>query len=189
MSFRYYLGYVPKKTIKEVENLSYKILCQKFGQDDCFRPYDIAHELYGLGSEFNTNCLKGSIRKLFKNKETHLKAASGDDYFYKISSKGFELIIEEYHNLILKGFQRDLERFHSTKDADKFLLEKSIQSKIDEWMPNGLKYKPYNLDKNLDLNKESSLIYSWKFEYAIFELVLKYKTFNWKENQLVIYGY
>lgn len=42
---------------------------------------------------------------------------------------------------------------------------------------------PYNL-KNGD-----NITTSWKYEYAIFELVRIYKSFDWKRNVMIYYGY
>ena len=42
---------------------------------------------------------------------------------------------------------------------------------------------PFHLDKG------DEITLSWKYEYAIFELVRIYKTFNWKKNIMVYYGY
>ncbi len=42
---------------------------------------------------------------------------------------------------------------------------------------------------NLDENKPFKIVNSWKFDKAILELVHILKTFNFKKNKLVIYGY
>ena len=43
--------------------------------------------------------------------------------------------------------------------------------------------KPYDLSSGDDVTT------SWKYEYVIFELVRIYKTFDWKKNVMVYYGY
>ena len=93
-----------------------------------------------------------------------------------------------FHQKVLDGYKKDLTRLNSKDGYDKEMLTRNLQSKVDEWKQDS-GYCIYNLDQNLDLAKESSLVNSWKYEYAIFELVLKYKTFDWRNNQLVIYGY
>jgi hypothetical protein len=40
-----------------------------------------------------------------------------------------------------------------------------------------------------DLNRDDEVTTSWKYEYAIFELVRIYKTFDWKKNVMIYYGY
>jgi hypothetical protein len=42
---------------------------------------------------------------------------------------------------------------------------------------------PYNLNEDLP-----QITDSWKYEYAIFELVHIYKTFDWNKNIMVYYG-
>lgn len=48
-----------------------------------------------------------------------------------------------------------------------------------EW----LRLTPYNLDEGDEITT------SWKYEYSIFELVRIYKTFDWKNNVMIYYGY
>jgi hypothetical protein len=43
---------------------------------------------------------------------------------------------------------------------------------------------PYDVDLS-----NSRLVSSWKYEYEIFELVKIYKTFDWKRNVMIYYGY
>ena len=42
--------------------------------------------------------------------------------------------------------------------------------------------RPYDLEGD-------SLVTSWKYEYAVFELVRIYKTFDWKKNVMIYYGW
>ena len=42
---------------------------------------------------------------------------------------------------------------------------------------------------NLDENKPFKIVNSWRIDKAILELVHILKTFNFKKNKLVIYGY
>jgi hypothetical protein len=50
-----------------------------------------------------------------------------------------------------------------------------------EWKNND--YPPFKLRSGDEVTT------SWKYEYIIFELVRLYKTFDWKKNVLVYYGY
>ena len=42
---------------------------------------------------------------------------------------------------------------------------------------------PYNLTKGDEITT------AWKYEYNVFELVRIYKSFDWKKNVMVFYGY
>jgi hypothetical protein len=70
-----------------------------------------------------------------------------------------------------------------TKEEQTSLLElfEHIRSMRNEWVSCYL--KPY------DLTKGDEITTSWKYEYGIFELVRIYKTFDWKKNVMVYYGW
>ena len=42
---------------------------------------------------------------------------------------------------------------------------------------------PFNLEDGEEITT------SWKYEYGIFELVRIYKSFDWKKNVMIYYGY
>ena len=45
-------------------------------------------------------------------------------------------------------------------------------------------YRPYNLKED-----NSEIVSSWRYEYAIFEMVRLFKTFDWENNYLLFYGW
>ena len=66
-----------------------------------------------------------------------------------------------------------------------YLLIDHVRSMAIEWGVTGFldEMVPYSLDPNREL------VSSWKYEYAIFNLVLLYRTFDWKSNIMIYYGY
>ena len=60
-----------------------------------------------------------------------------------------------------------------------------IRSMASEW---GVKSFLLN-NLPYDLKKGNEITTSWKYEYGIYELIHIYKTFDFKNNTLVYYGY
>ena len=40
-----------------------------------------------------------------------------------------------------------------------------------------------------DLTEGDAITTSWKYEYGIFEMIRIYKSFDWKKNVMIYYGY
>ena len=66
-----------------------------------------------------------------------------------------------------------------------FELIDHVRSMAMEWGVTGW----VNDSTPFDLNYDRELVSSWKYEYAIFNLVNLYKTFDWKRNVMIYYGY
>ena len=67
-----------------------------------------------------------------------------------------------------------------------YLLIKHARDMALEWGVSG--WFEDTLPYDVELSK-SRLVSSWKYEYEIFELVKIYKTFDWKRNVMIYYGY
>ena len=53
-----------------------------------------------------------------------------------------------------------------------------------------MEYFDFEVDsENHDTPENPKLVSSWKYEYEVFELVRIYKTFDWKRNVMIYYGY
>ena len=68
-----------------------------------------------------------------------------------------------------------------TKDFLEYIIE-SYKKRISDY---------YNdmMNPFFGVENGNSITSSWKYEYAIFELVRIYKSFDWKRNVMIYYGY
>jgi len=97
--------------------------------------------------------------------------------FHILSKAGLRQIIDEYHEIILKSYKDDVE----CNDFGKIKI--NIKSKFDEWNKQ-FNLLPYYLDNE---HTDGYITPSWMYEYAIFNLVYIYKSFDW-ENDYLIYS-
>lgn len=185
MGYSFHLGKVTKKKREAFKNLSVAAIKKK-NKEEYFRPYDIATKLFELGKEFELRTIKPHLQKFFTNPTTHKKLASGDPFFFILTKDGLKALIEDMAEDIKKHFldqEQQVIKLSEGKlsEYDKSRLLRNIGSKRDEWS-NKYGLTPYKLTG-------PHLVNSCKFEYAIFELVNLYRTFNFKTNYLILYAH
>jgi hypothetical protein len=178
--------------------------------------YDFCTELYNFGKYAEFNPPKGSIKTFFKKKETQ-KCWDGDHDLNIVTKEFLAYIIEHYQEKVKKyyndmmtpffgkhetvydrenpttflnsvkteyGVENNTHTFDFTlitveEQTALFAIIEHIRTMRTEWTC----LTPYNLERGDEITT------SWKYEYAIFELVRIYKTFDWKKNVMVYYGY
>ena len=82
------------------------------------------------------------------------------------------------------GYDNDKYKFDFSLITDNeqtalFKIIEHIRSMRIEWT----RLTPFNLEDGEEITT------SWKYEYGIFELVRIYKSFDWKKNVMIYYGY
>jgi hypothetical protein len=194
----------------------YKIENQE-GEDYWYKGvYQYGKELYEFGKYTDFNPPKKSFKPFFKNKELMEKY---EEYDFNIVTKEFlQYIIENYkekissyYNDMVNPFFGEKEESYSKDKPTNFLnsikteynypdnnyifdfekitqeeqnalfkMIEHIRSMRNEWKG----WIPFNLE-----NDTPEITNSWKYEYSIFELVRIYKTFDWKRNVMIYYGY
>ena len=107
------------------------------------------------------------------------------DYQPVICSKeDFLDVINNYKQQIIQYYEYLLEP--AKNDSEVSIKDKQmthITFRLQDWKNN------YNLQPiNTDLTKDT-ICDSWLFEYAIFELVRIYKTFDWENDALILLGW
>jgi hypothetical protein len=198
MGYRNYIGYISKREYNKIKSLNQKQLSQFYNveEDDCYRGF--VKELYEYGKYVEFQPPKKSFKPFFKNKELQ-KQYNEDQELYAVTDEFFAYTIDSYKEIIqtyyikmLAPFREDhaiLSLYNKDYDLSELSLEQKnavlkmiqhVNSMSMEW----LALTPYDLH-----NDTSEINSSWKYEYAIFELVRIYKTFDWKRNVLVYYGY
>lgn len=178
--------------------------------------YEYGNELHEFGKYTDFNPPKKSLKPFFKNKEIMMRYEEYD--FYIITPEFLEYIIETYkkkvcdyyNDMMNPFFGGDLNEKQYKDEPTEFLNsakmdynfpntnysfdfskitqkeQNSIWKMIDhvrgmrsEWV----NLTPYNLKEGEEVSN------SWKYEYAIFELVRIYKSFDWKRKVMIYYGY
>lgn len=179
--------------------------------------YDFGKTLYNFGKYTDFNPPKNCTLTFFKNKELNNYFTEEHD-FCVVKPEFLEYLIEYYSQMIKKyynemltpfyestdqydrnknkpflesaktkyAYPQDSHTFDFTKITDDeqtalFKIIQHIQQMSSEWYG---ERRPYKLKQNSDC-----LISSSKYEYAVFELVKIYNTFDWKRNIMYFYGY
>ena len=197
MGYRNYIATITNQEYDKIKDFTKEELYtyKNTSMDDYVGPYDIATDrLYELGKnvdEFPDELLK----PFFSNKELQ-DEITDEDEFYLVDKEFLKAVIDRYSDKI-KAYYRKLldpiltdERFPKLKDPNEYdpthvyEMASHIQSMAFEW---GVSV--FNKTAPYDLTKGDAVTTSWKYEYAQFELVRIYKTFDWENNKMVYYGY
>ena len=200
MGYRNYIASIPRKEYDKIKNFNkeelYKYKNEPLDDDMGYvGVYDIAQTtLYGLG-KYVDSFPKRLFKPVFLNKELQKDFTEEHD-FYLVGKKFLEAVADLYSNKVKDYYNKMLEpiltddKYPRLKDPKEYDIEdvlkmaEHIKSMAFEWGCSPFSDKPpYNL-KNGDAVTTSS-----KYEYAQFELVRLYKTFDWKNNVLIYYGY
>lgn len=178
--------------------------------------YDFGESLYEFGKYTDFEPPKKSLKTFFKNKELNKYFVEEHDFnivtkeFLEYIIKSYKKKISDYYNDMMNPFfgvkngtlKRDkpCEFLNSIKTHYKypendtifdftkitqqeqnalFKIIEHIRSMRTEWTF----FAPYNLKNG------NSVTSSCMFEYGIFELVRIYKSFDWKRDVMIYYGY
>lgn len=184
MGYRNYVASLPKEVHKEAKDLTSKELCEKYTpndkeEEDGYIYFDDHRSLprfkelhcFGKYCEFG---IQDNLTRFYSKRDDLYE----DCEFHVLDKDGFIKIIEWYH-------QKNAEYFTDmvAKVENVSAMRSHFAGKLSEWK-NGYNIKPYNLEP-----EKSEMISSWKYEYAIFELVRIYREFDWENNVMVWYGY
>lgn len=170
-------------------------------------------ELHNLGKGVDLGAApKKSTRNFFTKKESNLIVCNCDTDMMIVTKEFFKHVIELYVGYI-QTFYKDM-KFE--RDEYRSILEKMERIEHDDWeREDDYKLKPDQELTQTEITKllkcadhvrmnaiewlqntpfkldddDDSVSRSWKYEYAIFQLVHLYKTFDWKRNYLVYSGH
>lgn len=140
---------------------------------------------------FRNIILKKFIIKVNENYKNMLEPFRGEDGFLETRST-FTFNEDTFEEEINFDF------FDSTeKRTALYKMFEHVRLFGSEWMVNMFKRKSEDISEDdimmmssLDLREDTKCITtSWKYEYSLFELVRIWKTFDWKSNILILYGW
>lgn len=192
MGYRHYFYAIPKKQIEEIRNCKtndeFCNWAEKTGyyveRDEGEEPYvtvyDLGTEIYEFGKyvdwAFEMQEKNESIFASDELKEWY------SDYDPVICSRDdFLAAIDNYKQKIISYLEECLEGKDGITPEQKCILD--VKDRLHEWK-NPFKYGGVDIDA-----ERKCITTSWLYEYAIFELVRKYKTFDWENDCLVLLGW
>ena len=186
--------------------------------DDYVGVYNFGVELYEYGKYVDFKPPKNSMKTFFKKKESQ-EYWNSDNELFVVTKEFLEYTINYYRDRVRTYYSNLLDTFYESDiyiESSEFLKSKkriytgSSKNEYDfdvnkitpkeksaivniiqhvsgiasEWgVKNSIIEQPY------DLNGNDNITSSWKYEYAIFELIRIYKSFDWKRNVMIYYGY
>lgn len=180
MGYRIKIGMIPKAEKEKYAGKTYKQIAsmlKKEGiiEEDYFNVYNIPNykELYELGKYVSYKVKKTPFFDF--NTEKVLESE-----FYIITKDSLKQIIE-----IMR--KENYDYFKELSDPkNKFKLDLFLRNRVSEWGDKW--YKPYYLDEPKE-NRDGFLVNSWCLDYAIFNLVYIYNTFDFENNYLLYVGW
>lgn len=116
-----------------------------------------------------------------------------DTEFYIMTKAGLKAIINWYNERVFEYYKNDaaiLRKICENKAIKDDEVEKlmdvciNTENKVREW--EGRFFKPYYLD---EIRTDGYVARSWKYEYAIFNLVYIYRSFDWENDYLIYSGW
>lgn len=180
MGYRLYLGKVDKEEHDKMQRMSYPYLCEKYGDvyskpeekfDGNVSVYELVKELHGFGKYYDVDTTK--YNTFFANKD--VQAHFEDNDFWIVDREFLLGIIEKERKAMADWYEECKGKTHEE-------LIHQAESNASEWRGD-FGVCPYNLDLG-----KPHLVDSWKRDYAIFDLIRIYKTFDFENNVLVYYG-
>lgn len=211
MGYRLYLGSIPRKGMRKYRRASSEALAAEFkdpDDEDCkyFWPPSFPHlkELICLGKYVDFT--RGGKYKNFFSFE------HPDGEFVVVDKEFLAKVIEEYRSAIHANYVKmhdimkrltdkkkmeevseefkniDALQDYESKDAEAFhCIKERLRRGVFEWgILDGGFIPAYKLD---DTGPDEFISTSWSYEYAIFNLIHLYKTFDFKKNYMVYYGH
>lgn len=218
MGYRNYIAKLPKADYNQIKDMNKKELYESMNTDidDYLGPYDIIEDnLHGLGKYVDVFD-KDLFKPFFLDADLH-ESYNEEGELLIVGKEFLEAVIYRYNNNVQTYYKKMLEPFNLLEDSRGSEFINSISSKYDDNFDrthtfdfslitekeqtalfdmiehirsmgretgiNFMNLLPY------DLEQKDKITTSWKYEYAQFELVRIYKTFDWENNIMVYYGY
>jgi len=186
MGYRIYLGKMQKTTTNSLNKMNINILLDKKKKDEWYSPMDeVEKDIYEFGKyvEWTDGDFKKYCKKIILDSKVE-EYIEGD--FYTINKDGLAFIIEYYRKAVFNSYEdmyltmeNTIKGKINTKQKTNEIFD-HIRSMTLEWAN-----QPYTLTED----KNESIVSSWKYEYAVFELARIYQIFEYDKYDMVVYGY
>lgn len=162
-------------------------------EDDGYPWFEINGEeiCHNNGTEFWLK-LKGENEDF--QKEINCLFEHEDVDVYSITKEGFKMIILEYRQRVIDYMKDSLDLYQHPEEKEFskhwFTLDliKEWEDEIREWEHTFLGDNDERCYFNIDLSDKKRVSGSWMYKYAIFDMIFVYKTFDWDNYTMVVYG-
>lgn len=197
MGYRHYFYEFPKTEIEEIKNCKtndefcdwaeskgYEVERYE-GEETYISVYNLGKEIYEFGKYVDWAFkMQEKNESIFGNDELKKQY---DDYSPVVcTQEDFLFVIDTYKKKIIDYYKGLLELDEIDEKHEITVEEKCkrhVVKQLTEW-ENGWGICPIDTDLS-----HSYINRSWLYEYGIFELVRRYKTFDWENNSLVLIGW
>lgn len=188
MGYRLYFYKIPKAELKEIKqcktNEEFCAWAENKGYET--KIYRLGKEVYEFGKDVDWAFeMQSKNESIFGSKELEEYyedyqpvICSKDDFLFVINVYK-QKIIDYYKNLLDENSESFFLRGKTPEERYKCHIEKQL----NEW-ENPFGCCPLNTDLSTERINNS-----WLYEYAIFELVRVYKTFDWENDALILLGW
>lgn len=133
----------------------------------------------------------------FKKEIKCLQEDSDRDY-YSITKQGFKMIILAYRDKVISILKKQIEvhKNPALKDTSEYWgydgdLLKTMEDELYTWETSWSRDEGGRGYENIELDAPKSqfgISGSWKYKYAIFDMIEVYKYFDWDNYTMVVYG-
>ena len=218
MGYRTYIGSMPKRDYNKIKSMTIIEVSEFYNVeiDNGYlnkSVYEYGKELYEFGKYTGFQPPPKSLRPFFKNKELMNRYSDYD--FYIVTAEFLEYVITGYKEIVKQFYSKMIAPFYEVyavksewlksektnyltgvNMSDDYTYDFSLITQAEQTAIHDIlnhiksyavewnKLTPFNLH-----DSRPSITESWKYEYAIFELVRIYKSFDWKRNVMIYYGY
>lgn len=131
-------------------------------------------------------------------KEIKCLQEDSDRDFFSITKEGFKMIILAYREKVIDMLKKqiDVHKNPNLKDTEDYWgfdgnILRSMEDELKTWELSWVREDGSNWYENIELNKpkgEFGISGSWKYKYAIFDMIEVYKYFDWDNYTMVVYG-
>jgi len=183
MGYRLRIGRVPKRSRLRFLGLDHAHADMLIDEDDSLY-YPAFHEqLYEIGKYVDFN---DGLEPFYTGFDIE---AECEAEFHIMQKADLKRILEVYHELIWQNYielaNREGECLDD-EDGGTSRIQRFLESRAREWN-NGFGLVPYRLDEPIGCDGE--ITGSWQYEYAIFNLVYIYRTFDWDNDYMIYSGW
>lgn len=114
-------------------------------------------------------------------------------YDFELEENDFVIVDRDFLLHVIEEYRKNTEEWYrelydSIKDGDTAQVEMHVKNKVREWDTTYLTNIKTEPNEDGD-NEDGRLTRSWKFEYAIFNLLFILHTFDWDNDYLIYSGW